>query len=91
MKTYTEQLQQLWEQMRIDIANKVRKIDTQSDVRFKTIILDGFDSWADLGGSSAVLTEVGENNLFDDNGYSYDYGVLNYEQLAELTDYINTL
>lgn len=87
---YTEQLDLLWEQMRIDIANKVRKIGKINKVGALTIsVLDTdvqFKFTDDL-----YLTEVGENDLFDNACYERAFGVLDYEQLAGLTDYLSTL
>lgn len=86
---YTEQLQLLWEQMRISLRNKVKEFGTQSDVGFKTIKIGNFNCGSDLGGNGGVLTEIGENDIFDNDGYVYSYGTLDYEQLAELADYVN--
>lgn len=88
MKNYTGILEDLWEEMRIAIQKKVAEKGVQSDVGFKTIRINYYCD-ADLGGSGGVLAEIGENLIFDNDGYQYNYGVLDYEQLAELTDYIN--
>ena len=90
---YTEQLDLLWEQMRIDIANKVKELGTKSKVGELTIKINVKDFYctADLGRSGGLLTEVAENNIFDNDEYVYSFGDLDYEQLAELTDYLNTL
>lgn len=91
MRNYTEKLQDLWEEMRIVLQQKVAEKGVQSEVGFKTIELVDYTSDADLGGNGGVLTEIGENLIFDNDGYSYAYGALDYEQLAEITDYINIL
>lgn len=32
------------------------------------------------------LTEISENNLIDNSGYTYDYNAITLEQLAEIAD-----
>ncbi len=92
MTNFTQELENLWEQMRSSIIAKVEAIGTDSEVGFKTIQLNlnEFSSDADLD-NGGVLTEIGVDNIFDNDGYSYQYGVLTHEELAELADYINQL
>lgn len=87
MINFTQELEKLWEQMRVAIIEKVEAIGIDSEVGFKTIQLKGFYCEADLG-HGGVLTEIGVDNLFDDDGYAYQYGVLTHEQLANLTEHI---
>lgn len=86
--SYIEQLENLWEQMRASIIAKVESDGTDSEVGFKTIKLGAeFYCDADLG-HGGVLTEIGTDNIFDDDGYSYNYSVLTHEQLSELAEYV---
>ena len=95
METYTEQLEELWEQMRATIIEKIETIGTDSEViaGTKTIKLsiEEFYCTADLGQSGGILTEIGVDDIFDDDGYAYGYGVLTHEELAQLTDHIINL
>ena len=86
MKNYTGILEDLCEEMRITIQKKVAEKGVQSDVGYKTIYLNETVTELKTG---VIISEVGENLIFDIYGYSYQYGVLDYEQLAEITDYIN--
>ena len=93
MEYFADKLDNLWEDMRITITRKVIAIGVDSEVGFKTIKFNTKDFYceADLGNSGGILTEVGIDNIFDNDGYVYGYGALTYEQLANLTDYINKL
>lgn len=91
MKNYLGILEKLWEEMRISIQKKVAEKGIQSGVGFNTIKLLDFEFDVDLGTRGGYITEIGENLIFDNYGYQYNYGCLDYEQLAELTNYINTL
>jgi hypothetical protein len=95
METYTEQLAKLWEQMRTTIIEKVETIGTESEVisGTKTIKINSeeFYCTADLGQSGGILSEIGVDNIFDDDGYAYGYGVLSHEELAQLADYVINL
>ena len=93
MTNFTQELEKLWEQMRSILINKIEAIGVDSEVGFKTIKFNTKEFYceADLGHSGGVLTEIGIDNIFDNDGYSYGYGVLTHEQLAELVDYINQL
>lgn len=93
MTNFTEELEKLWEQMRVAIINKVEAIGVDSEVvGFKTIQLNLNEFYCDADlNHGGVLTEIGVDCIFDNDGYSYQYGVLTHEQLAELVDYINGL
>lgn len=87
---YTEKLEALWEEMRLSVQNKVREIGKESSFTIERTIKVNCCQDVDLN-YGGQLKEVGEHDIFDNDGYSYGYGTLDYEQLAELVDYINTL
>ena len=92
MKTYIEELDNLWEQMRIVIIDKVETIGTESQTGFKTIQLNPTEFESDVNlGDEWFLTEIGADFIFDTVGHQYPYGVLTHQQLAELVDYIINL
>ncbi len=90
MKTYTERLEDLWEEMRIEVKNKIIEIGTKSSFTHEKTVKVTCCNDVALG-NGGTLTEVGEDDIYDEDGYMYTYGELQYEELAELVDYLNNL
>lgn len=88
---YTEKFNDLYEQMRLDVINKVREIGKESVVGFKTIVVTNDELNFNLGEGSSYLIEIGEDNMFDQYGYSYSFSNLDIEDFCSLVDYLNEL
>lgn len=90
MKTYTEKLEDFWEEMRIEIRNKVRELGADSNfTQEKTVQVTCCNNT--VLGNGGTLMEIGESDIYDEDGYVYTYVELQYEELAELVDYLNDL
>jgi len=90
MESFISQLETLWMTAQVSIIEKVREIGVESeDYDFKVIKTDAARSF-NLD-SSKWLAEVGEDEIYDNEGYIYSYGVLTHEQLCELADWVDTL
>ena len=91
MKTYTEQLENLYEKARVQINKKIRKSKYKSQFfsQEKVIVVDDERSF-NLG-SSEYLIEIRENDLISNLGYLYNYSTLSYEDLMGLADWVKTL
>lgn len=91
MKTYTEQLEDLYEKARVTINEKIRKSkDKSKSYSVKVIKITDEQLMFNLEGGR-YLTEISEENLIDNQGYLYNYSVLPYEDFMELADWVKTL
>ena len=87
--TFTEQFEELYEKVRIDIVRKVQEIGLISDVGFLTINVKEEEFQFNM--DDTYLLEVGEDYLFDKYGHSHSFESLYFEDLCKLVDYLNTL
>lgn len=87
---HIEKFNELYEQVRLDIIKKVQKIGKTSIVGFKTIKIKDSDSQFCISGSGYIV-EVGEDYLFNKYGQSFNFSCLDFEDLCNLVDYLNTL
>lgn len=91
MKTFTEQLENLYEIARVEINEKIRKSkDESKSYSVKIIKITDDQLMFNLEGGR-YLTEISEENLIDNEGYLYNYCVLPYEDFMELTDWVKTI
>lgn len=87
---YIGKFNELYELVRLDAIKKVQKIGKDSEVGFKTIkIKDSNFQFSILW--NGCITEVGEDYLFNSYGHSFNFSCLDFEDLCNLVDYINTL
>ncbi len=87
---YTERLNDFYEELRLFILNKVGEIGVKSEFNNNVVIKLAEGYQPSLGeGKNAV--EVGCYELYDNNGYSYAFGVLSYDDLVSLADYLEEL
>jgi len=90
-KHYQNKLAELRRNIASDIHAKILTNGTESahsNERVIDIVDDNLKYNLD---GSRFLTEISTHNLIDNHGYTYSYDVIDLEQLAELTDYINNL
>lgn len=87
---YSEKFNTLYEQMRLDVINKVREFGKESLVGFKTIIPTNDDLNFNLSDSS-YLVEIGEDYVFDQYGHLHNFSTLDIEEFCSLVDYLNEL
>ncbi len=82
--TYTEKLESFYEAVRLSIIKNIRLKGSDN-----TIKVDDERSFNIQGGR--WLEKVSEDELIDNEGYSYSYSVLSYEDLCNLADYLESL
>lgn len=80
----------LYEELRHNIIDRVQEIGKDSDVGFPTIEIEEDEFQYNLD-NDRYLTEIGEDYLFDSYGHSYDFCALDIENLCHLVDYLNTI
>lgn len=78
--TYTQQLDSLYESMRSDIIRAVENNGEPIEISLNLA--------QSIGNSR--FHKLKENVILDDGGYEFNYSMLSYEELAELTDWIKT-
>ena len=94
---FTEKLENLYEEIRVTIINTVGAKGTLSDrLNEVTIKITDDDLQFNLGettfmGSDKYLVEVGCHVLIDNNGYQYNFSVLDYDDLCALVDHLTDL
>jgi hypothetical protein len=90
MENYTEKLESLWEEMRLHIIKKVKELGKESGFTFAKTIPVSCCSEVILG-NGGTLAEIGEDVIYDKDGYQFSYSELQYQELAELCNYLNNL
>jgi len=89
MKTFETQLGELYEKACIRIHKKIKKSPIISNhIGHEQVIIVDDDRAFNLEGGR-WLEEVSETELIDNYGYTYNYSVLDYDDLMNLADYIN--
>lgn len=93
MKTYAEKLDSLWEDAQLSIIRKIREVGKENSKHYtNTKVIKVSEAFAYNLEGDRYLTEISENyGIIDNNGYQYGYGVLDYEQLIDLADWVQTL
>jgi hypothetical protein len=91
MKTHTERLTELRGQMESDIYSKVKKYGGLSEMTNKKTIQIHEEKYQFNLTGDHYLAEVGMNEIIDQKGYEFGFDSLTIDQMAELTDYINSL
>ena len=88
-KGFIEQLNDLYEQSRILIREKVNSVGIESKFLsgLKVIEIKEPNLQFNLD-SNRKLAEIATDIMIDDEGYHYNYSVLDYDDLFELVDYL---
>lgn len=81
MKAFTEQLENLYENMRKVIIDKVREKGEPIELSINLAQSIG----------NTRFHKLKEDVILDDQGYEFNYSILSYEELAELTDWVKDL
>ena len=90
-KHYQNKLAELRRNIASDIHAKIKTNGTDSEYSHETVIGISDDNLKYNLDGGRFLTEISTHNLIDNHGYTYSYDVIDLDQLAELTDYINNL
>ncbi len=87
---FTEKLNNLYEEIRLSIIKNVADKGVES-TNYNKIIVKVPDDLAFNLDNGRYVEEVGQHDLIDNQGYIYNFGVLDYEQLTELADWLENL
>mgnify|MGYP000446911212 CR=1 FL=1 len=90
MTSFQEELQNLYEKIRLFIIEQVAEKGVESKFSNKVVIKVDDDRSFNLDGER-YLEEVGQHELFDNQGYAYNFSELSYDDLTDLADYISEL
>jgi len=90
-KHYQNKLAEIKRHIASDIHAKILTNGTESEHSHESVIIIEDDNLKFNLDGGRFLTEISTHNLIDNHGYTYSYDVIDLDQLAELTDYINNL
>ena len=88
---FREELDSLYERMRLALSSYVAENGVESDYNNNVVIKITDKKYQfDLGVYNR-LTEVGCHELYDEDGYTYNFSALSYKDFCDLTDYLLSL
>lgn len=80
--SYTERFDKLYEDLRLVVRNKVKEIG-------QPIETEGYVDLVTRGG--VEISTVGEDVIYNKDGYEFSYSELDVEDFCMLADYVQTL
>ncbi len=90
---FSEQLSEFYEKVRLSIIANVGEKGVKSE-HANVVVVKITNEYEELQitlEGNRYLTEVGCYKLFDNHGYQYEFGQLDYEDLCALADHLEDL
>lgn len=80
----------LWEEMQLAIINGVREYGEETSKNFSGKVIHLSDELQYNFGDGDYAVEVYEEGFYSANGHMYPFSSLNYEQISEIADYVES-